>query len=72
MLPICMLCLMILHLIKIGSWDVSSITNMARIFYDSPFDQDIGSWDVSNVTDMDYMFANSPLIKTLDRGIHQA
>jgi len=42
----------------IGSWDVSNVTNMQKMFFNaSAFNQDIGGWDVSNVTDMSYMFA---------------
>ena len=41
----------------IGSWDVSSVTNMNGMFYDAAaFNQDISSWDVSSVTDMSAMF----------------
>jgi surface protein len=41
----------------IGSWDVSSVTNMSYMFYEATaFNQDIGSWDVSNVTYMQSMF----------------
>ena len=37
----------------IGSWDVSSVTDMYGMFRGArSFNQDIGSWDVSNVTDM--------------------
>jgi surface protein len=44
---------------SIGSWNVSSITNMASMFSTATsFNQDIGSWDVSNVTNMSGMFAN--------------
>jgi len=52
---------------EIGSWDVSNVTNMSRMFFDNfHFDQDISAWDVSNVTDMSGMFAlaerfNSPI-----------
>jgi surface protein len=45
--------------LDIGSWDVSSVTNMSRMFESasaSAFNQDIGSWDVSSVTSLDYMF----------------
>jgi len=40
----------------IGSWDVSSVTNMRDMFRNTPFNQDIGSWDVSSVTNMLRMF----------------
>ena len=42
---------------SIGSWDVSNVTNMSSMFFNSKFNQDIGQWDVSNVTDMSDMFA---------------
>ena len=42
---------------NIGSWDVSSVTNMGNMFYNADaFNKDIGSWNVSSVTDMDNMF----------------
>ena len=44
----------------IGHWDVGAVTNMNRMFYDSPFNQNIGNWNVGNVEDMSYMFRNSP------------
>ena len=41
----------------IGSWNVSSVTNMLGMFYNaSAFNQDIGSWNVSSVTYMGSMF----------------
>ena len=44
----------------IGSWDVSSVTDMYSMFQNAQaFDQDIGSWDVSSVTDMSLMFQNA-------------
>ena len=37
----------------IGSWDVSSVTDMNQMFWEAEeFNQDISSWDVSSVTDM--------------------
>jgi surface protein len=53
----------------IGSWDVSSVTDMSFMFRNAfAFNQDIGSWDISNVTnftnfmenksDTDYSSAN--------------
>jgi len=46
---------------KIKEWDVSTVTNMRRMFGYSVLNHDIGKWDVSNVTDMDGMFANTAL-----------
>ena len=44
----------------IGSWDVSSVTDMRQMFYFAPsFNGDLSSWDVSNVTDMSYMFTEA-------------
>ena len=41
----------------IGSWDVSSVTNMQGMFEDAiSFNQPIDSWDVSSVTSMVEMF----------------
>jgi surface protein len=45
---------------EIGSWDVSSVTNMSGMFEDAKeFNQNIGSWDVSSVTNMSGMFEGS-------------
>ena len=42
---------------NISTWDVSSVENMAYMFYGaSSFNQDIGSWDVSSVEAMSGMF----------------
>jgi surface protein len=44
----------------ISKWDVSNVTNMANMFYQTQlFNQDIGKWDVSNVTNMSNMFSMS-------------
>ena len=40
-------------------WNVSMITNMNSLFYDSKFNGDISMWDVSNVTNMHAMFSYS-------------
>ena len=41
----------------IGSWDVSSVTDMGFLFYDAAaFNQDISAWDMSSVIDMSGMF----------------
>ncbi|KKN48411.1 hypothetical protein LCGC14_0653080 [marine sediment metagenome] len=42
---------------NINQWDVSSVTNMEKMFKEaSYFNQDIGDWDVSSVTTMKDMF----------------
>ncbi|HBV06557.1 MAG TPA: BspA family leucine-rich repeat surface protein, partial [Gemmatimonadetes bacterium] len=44
----------------IGSWNVSSVTNMGNTFRDADaFNQDIGSWNVSSVTNMGWMFTDA-------------
>jgi surface protein len=45
----------------IGSWDVSSVTNMYRMFYSADsFNQNIGAWNVEKVNNMSGMFAYTP------------
>ncbi|KAL3935823.1 MAG: hypothetical protein SGBAC_008736 [Bacillariaceae sp.] len=41
----------------IGKWDVSSVTDMSKMFLlSTSFNQDLSEWDVSSVTNMDGMF----------------
>ena len=44
----------------INDWDVSSVTNMSRMFENATsFNTDISNWDVSSVTNMSKMFNNA-------------
>ena len=44
----------------LDSWDVSSVTNMNRMFFHAySFNQPLDSWDVSSVTNMNRMFAHA-------------
>jgi len=44
---------------NISKWNVSNVTNMSWMFYESEFNGDISKWDVSNVKYMNDMFENS-------------
>jgi surface protein len=45
----------------ISSWDVSSVTNMRRMFRLSGlFNQNLGSWNVNNVTDCNGFCYSTP------------
>lgn len=41
---------------SINSWDVSSVTSMCSMFYDTLFNKPPDRWDVGNVKDMEQMF----------------
>jgi len=41
---------------RINEWNVSGVTNMRAVFYQTSFNQDISAWNVSSVTTMIYMF----------------
>jgi surface protein len=42
----------------IGTWDVSRVTDMSRVFIRKNFNENINNWDVSNVTHMYETFKN--------------
>src|SRR5690606_19642589 len=44
---------------NISQWNVSNVTNMGYMFYETNFNGDISKWDVSNVQKMEYMFNRS-------------
>ncbi len=45
----------------IGHWDMSKVTSMRQLFWEStsPFDQNISDWDVTNVQNMGALFLDS-------------
>ena len=48
----------------IGTWDVSRVTDMSRMFSRAKvFDSDISKWDVSRVNDMHSMFLGAAAFK---------
>ena len=51
----------------IGDWDVSNVTNMSGMFYQTKFNNDISQWDVSNVRDMSSMFQWSKFNQDISR-----
>ena len=44
---------------RIKSWDVSNVTNMTSMFYNSNYTDDLSYWNVENVTNMSEMFYKS-------------
>ncbi|MFD2726726.1 BspA family leucine-rich repeat surface protein [Hyunsoonleella rubra] len=44
---------------SIDHWDVSNITSIAAMFFDSTYNQPLNSWDVSNVTSMSNTFSGA-------------
>jgi len=53
---ICIVCLILLNLIRIS---VPGMFRQSSMFKDSEFNQDISEWDISGVTDMSSMFKDS-------------
>ena len=43
---------------KINDWDMSGITHLFGIFWDTPFNQPLDKWDVSSVINFDRTFQN--------------
>ena len=43
----------------ISSWDVSNVTDMSYLFYESSSTHNLSNWDVSSVENLTYTFANS-------------
>ena len=54
----------------IGTWDTSSVTDMANMFNKTSFNQDISNWETSGVQDMQYMFWTSPFQNGGSTGIN--
>ena len=54
---------------KIGTWDVSRVTDMSRLFYKRQYFKDpgIAAWDTSSVTTMNSMFCGCTAL-TADLG----
>ena len=49
----------------IGTWDVSSVTDMSDMFYEArSFDQDLNNWNTAKVQDMQLMFFGTQNINT--------
>ncbi len=53
--------------LDVSKWDVSNVTSMERVFFDSRIEYlEVGNWVVSNVKNMRNMFQNAQSLTTLD------
>ena len=53
-------CISLTTINNVGSWNVSSITDMSSMFESCEiFNQSLNTWNVGNVTDMEFMFFNA-------------
>jgi surface protein len=48
----------------ISLWNVSNVTDMSYMFYESNFNGNLYNWDVSNVKNMQFMFCKNPRFNT--------
>jgi len=51
---------------SLDKWDVSNVTNMSYMFYDTVFNNPLNSWNVSKVTNMSGMFKHSYFLQPID------